>query len=74
VKADKLEWIKSGIYIGQKAEFSEVAVAFDGDTATIKFLARFTGIYDGEPYMGEPSQVTNVWVKRDGRWQMAKGG
>ena len=74
VKADKLAWIKSGIYMGQKAEFSDVTVEFDGDTATIHFTAVFTGIYDGSPYVGDPSPVTNVWVKRDGRWQMMKGG
>ncbi len=74
VKTEKLTWIKSGIYIGQKAEFSDVTVEFDGDTATIHFTATFTGIYEGSPYNGAPSSVTNVWIHRDGRWQMLKGG
>ncbi len=74
VKTEKLAWIKSGVYLGQKAVFSDVTVEFDGDHATIHFTATFTGIYEGKPYHGDPSPVTNVWVKRDGRWQMAKGG
>jgi len=74
VKAEKLAWIKSGVYIGQKAAFADVQVEFDGDRATIHFTATFAGIYEGKPYHGDPSPVTNVWIKRDGRWQMAKGG
>ena len=73
VKEEKLRWIKSAVYKGQQARFSNASVEFDGDTATITFTAEFTGTYQGRPYSSGAVLDTNVWVKRDGRWQMLDG-
>lgn len=69
-KAAKLEWVKSGRYLPQMDKLTDVTVEVIGDTATIAFTNTFSGRLNGAGVGNQTMHLTNVWVNRDGRWQI----
>jgi len=67
-KATALDEIKSGAYDVESMTLDEVSVNVYGDTAV-----SFTSQQEKSKYSGRDSSghyhFTNVWVKRNGRWQ-----
>ena len=67
-KARELETIKAGDLEIDTFEFSDLKVRLYGDTAVVTFRIIWTGRFRGADRSG-PQRMTDVWVKRDGRWQ-----
>ena len=67
-KARALETIKSGDLEIDSFELSDVKVRLYGDTAVVTFRVLWTGRFRGLDISG-PQRMTDVWVKRAGRWQ-----
>lgn len=68
-KATALEELKSGAYDVESMQMDEVSVNVYGDTAV-----SFTSQQEKSKYAGKDSSghyhFTNVWVKRNGQWQV----
>ena len=56
-------------YIIHSAEFSDVVIKVYGETAVMRSRCRQSATVFGKDRSGE-MLVTDVWVKRDGRWQV----
>ena len=69
-KTAQLETIKAGDLEIDSFEFSELKAKLYGDTAVVRFRIVWHGRFRGVD-LGGPQRVTDVWVKRDGRWQCA---
>jgi ketosteroid isomerase-like protein len=67
-KARQLETIKAGDLEIDSFELSELKARVYGDAAVVRFRIVWNGRYRGAD-LGGPQQVTDVFVKRDGRWQ-----
>jgi ketosteroid isomerase-like protein len=67
-KARVLETIKAGDLEIDSFEMSDSQVRVYGDTAVILFRVDWTGRFRGMDISG-PQRMTDVWVKRAGRWQ-----
>jgi len=67
-KARALESIKSGQLQIDSFEMSEFKIRIYGDTAVVKFHVVWNGNSNGVDISG-PQRMTDVFVKRDGRWQ-----
>jgi hypothetical protein len=65
-KEQKLADIERGGYQGMSAKFDKVEFVVNGDTVTITFELIST---DANSY-SYISNYTNVWMKRDGQWQL----
>jgi ketosteroid isomerase-like protein len=67
-KADALDDLKTGNYVVDKMDLDEVSVNVYGTTAV-----SFTSQEEKSKYAGNDTSghyhFTDVWVKRDGRWQ-----
>ena len=68
-KASYLEQIKSGRVQIKSFERYGVAVHAYGDTATAMGSTRLDIVLDGQPRKVDLAYL-NIWVKRDGRWQL----
>jgi ketosteroid isomerase-like protein len=68
-KATALEELKTGAYAVESMQMDEVSVNVYGDTAV-----SFTSQQEKSKYGGKDSSghyhFTNVWVKRNGKWQV----
>jgi ketosteroid isomerase-like protein len=51
--------------------FVESEVRLHGDTALMLSRWRMQATFDGKDWSGE-THITDVWVRRDGRWQVAR--
>lgn len=67
-KARQLETIRAGDLEIDSFQLSELKVRVYGDTAVVRYRITWTGRYMGTDLSG-PQRVTDVFVKRDGRWQ-----
>ena len=70
-KTDRSEWLKNAMELDWSSlEYHNFRVNIYGDTAVVTALLDFkvTGGL-GIP-IGSDAQVTDVWVKRNGRWQV----
>jgi ketosteroid isomerase-like protein len=68
-KSEAIEEIKSGAYDVQKMELDEVSVNVYGDTAVAFTSQKEVSKYRGKDNSGH-YHFTNVWVKKDGKWQV----
>ena len=68
-KATYVGSMKSGALKYQTIEPREMKVRVYGDTAVITAAAHITAISNGQP-VDNQLRYTDVWVLRDGRWQM----
>lgn len=68
-KASYVGSIRSGALKYVSIEPSEMKVRIYGTTAVITAVAKFTSISNGQT-MNNQLRYTDVWVLRDGRWQM----
>jgi Domain of unknown function (DUF4440) len=53
------------------ATFSDMKVRFYGDVAIVTGVQTFQGTAKG--YVSGPRRITDLFVRRDGRWQMVGG-
>ncbi len=67
-KTRALDFIKVGNLEIASFELSEFKVRLYGDTAVVNFRAVWDGTANGNDISG-PQRMTDVFVKRDGRWQ-----
>ena len=67
-KSRALETIKSGDLQIDSFELSDIQVRVYGDTAVITLRVEWNGRFRGAEISG-PQRMTDVYVKRDGRWQ-----
>ncbi len=66
----RAKWLASlDDYVVDSYEFNDVRVHVYGETAVMRSRYRQTATLFGEDRSGE-MLVTDVWVKRDGRWQV----
>jgi ketosteroid isomerase-like protein len=68
-KASYVESMRSGALKYQTIEPRDMKVRVYGTTAVITAAARITAISKGQP-VDNQLRYTDVWVLRDGRWQM----
>jgi ketosteroid isomerase-like protein len=61
--------LKAGSYIVEKMVLDEASVNVYGDTAVVFTSQQEKSKYDGKENSGH-YHFTNVWVKRDGKWQV----
>jgi ketosteroid isomerase-like protein len=68
-KSDAIDELKSGNYAVESMALDEISVNVYGDTAVV-----FTSQQEKSKYYGKDNSghyhFTNVWVKRDGKWQV----
>jgi ketosteroid isomerase-like protein len=69
---NRSEWIKNAVELDwHNMRFNNLKVDFYGDTAIVTGLLEFrVTTKSGIPVVTN-SQVTDVWIKRNGRWQVA---
>ena len=68
-KAQWLELALSGRVVAESFEFSDVIVHVYDDVAVVKSRMRQQATVDGRAW-NETFMLTDVWVRRDGRWQV----
>lgn len=68
-KASYVESMRSGALKYQTIEPREMKVRVFGTTAVITAAAHITAVSNGQP-VDNQLRYTDVWVLRDGRWQM----
>ena len=68
-KASYVESMRSGALKYQTIEPRDIQVRVFGNTAVITAAAHITAISKGQP-VDNQLRYTDVWVLRDGRWQM----
>ena len=67
-KTRSLDFIRAGMLEIRSFELSEFKVRVYGDTAVVSFRVDWNGTSGGTDISG-PQRMTDVFVKRDGRWQ-----
>ena len=67
-KGRGLDSIKAGDLVIDAFELTDAQVKIYGNTAVITFAITWHGNFRGNDING-PQRMTDVWVKRDGRWQ-----
>lgn len=67
-KTRGLDSIKAGDLVIDSFELSDVQVKIYGNTAVVTFAITWHGNFRGNDISG-PQRMTDVLVKRDGRWQ-----
>ena len=67
-RAQGLDSIKAGDLEIDSFELTDVQVKIYGETAVVTFAITWNGNFRGNDISG-PQRMTDVWVKRDGRWQ-----
>lgn len=68
-KKSAIEDLKAGGYVVKSMDLDEVSVNAYGTTAVAFTSQNEVSQYDGKDISGH-YHYTNVWVKRDGRWQV----
>jgi ketosteroid isomerase-like protein len=67
-KAQAQETIKAGDLVIDSFEVSDYQARIYGDTAVVTYQVVWNGRFRGTDISG-PQRMTDVFVKRDGRWQ-----
>jgi len=67
-KTREIDTIKSGDLVIDSYELSDVQPKIYGSTAVVTFAITWNGKFRGADISG-PQRMTDVFVKRDGRWQ-----
>jgi hypothetical protein len=72
-EVDREQWLEnaSGPYAVDEFAYEEIEVEVYGDTAVLSSRYRQTAQLDGRDLSGS-FLVTDVWVRRDGRWQAVR--
>jgi hypothetical protein len=68
---DWLEEALSGRVAASDVRYDEMAVDVIGDTAVVDSLLTFTGSIEGDDW-SRSTYCTDVWVRRDGLWQVVR--
>jgi len=68
-KADAIGELKSGLYVVETMNMDEVSVNVYGNTAVAFTSQQEKSKYNGKDNSGH-YHFTNVWVNRDGKWQV----
>jgi ketosteroid isomerase-like protein len=68
-KSIAIDDLKKDVYVVDKMEMDDVSVNVYGTTAISFTSQEETSTYAGKPTSGH-YHFTDVWVKRDGRWQV----
>src|SRR5205823_5673387 len=70
-RVDRQSWLKMvQVYDLRSFEFRQLDVRIYGDVALVLCDYRQTGTVGGEARTGN-FLITDIWVQRDGRWQVA---
>lgn len=69
--ANKSDYLQNALHgwTADTFEYERIQVCIYGETAIVHSLARQTATVDGKDWSGK-FLLTDVWVKRDGRWQV----
>jgi ketosteroid isomerase-like protein len=62
--------LRGGAQRYEAIEYHDMTTKMYGDTAVVHGHVRMAGKTKGEPFNNEVMML-HVWVKRDGRWQLA---
>ena len=72
---DKAQWMDNMLHrVGSDftpPEFLDVSVLVAGDAALMTSHTMLRATFDGKDWSGEVA-LTDVWVRRDGRWQIVR--
>jgi ketosteroid isomerase-like protein len=71
-KADDIAEVKAGIYKVKSWTREEMTIRPYGETAVVNGIARIQGTYKGRDFDNR-SRSTEMWMKKDGRWQCVSG-
>jgi ketosteroid isomerase-like protein len=69
-KAQALADIRSDTRVYEVVETSEMSARLDGNTAIVTGIFHIKGRTERNEAFERRSRYTDVWIKRDGRWQM----
>ena len=70
-RSQEIEKLRSGKLIINKLDVSEMTVRDYGQLAVVTMRSAYSGTENGRPISGD-ERVTDVFVRRDGRWQCVK--
>lgn len=70
-RANLMKQISQGELQADSSGISDLTVNGTGDSATADLTFYWRVSRMGKPPKGETMKVTDTWVKRDGRWQLA---
>jgi len=71
-KAAAVGVVKSGEYVMQSLEFSDMKVRVYGDTAVVTYIGTEKSSFKGQDVSGK-SRSIDVFVRRAGKWQQVAG-
>lgn len=71
-KADDIAEVKAGVYKVKSWTREQNTVRPYGDTAVVNGITRVQGTYKGRDFDSR-SYTTEMWMKKDGRWQCVSG-
>lgn len=69
-KAEAIKALVGSDWTVTHHEQSDIKIRLYGDAAVVTGLSTFTGAHKGQPPQTHKERYTQVWVKRNGRWEM----
>jgi len=69
-KAEVIKILVGGDFTVTHTELSDLKFRLYGDVAVVTGVSTFTGMLKGEDAQTHNDRFTQVWVKRNGGWQM----
>ena len=70
-RASLMKQVSQGMLQADSSSVSNLTVSGSGDAATADLTFFWHVSRNGKPAKAETMQVTDSWVKKDGRWQLA---
>jgi hypothetical protein len=70
-RANLMKQVNQGMLQADSSSISNLTVNGSGDSATAELTFFWHVSRNGKPAKAETMQVTDSWVKKDGRWQLA---
>ena len=70
-RANLMKQVNQGMLQADSSSVSNLTVSGSGDSATADLTFFWHVSRNGKPAKAETMQVTDSWVKKDGRWQLA---
>ena len=70
-RANLMKQVSQGMLQADSSSVSNLTVSGSGDSATADLTFFWHVSRNGKPAKAETMQVTDSWVKKDGRWQLA---
>ena len=70
-RANLMKQVNQGMLQADSSSISNLTVNGSGDSATADLTFFWHVSRNGKPAKAETMQVTDSWVKKDGRWQLA---